>query len=119
METFLNFVVADLHQEAFARRSLVCVYNLILQARITDEETILKIIPVLESKVTSLVNLRYNEEAALALSQNFSEKSPSIKVRILSLFVERNPIRDGPNIDKMILIIYIRLNLVENILVYL
>jgi hypothetical protein len=82
MNTFLNFEVDDLHQEAYVRRSLVLIYNLILKARITDGEALAKIIPSLEAKISELVNLRYNGEIAIAMSPNFSEKSPSKQVSI-------------------------------------
>jgi hypothetical protein len=82
MNTFLNFEVDDLHQEAYVRRSLVLIYNLILQARITDGEVLASIIPSLEAKISELVNLRYNVQVALAMSPNFSEKPPSKQVSI-------------------------------------
>mmetsp|Transcript_29193 Transcript_29193/g.28815 ORF Transcript_29193/g.28815 Transcript_29193/m.28815 type:complete len:291 (-) Transcript_29193:319-1191(-) len=74
INTFMKFSIIDPHLEAFGRRSLVLIYNLILQGRITDEDILKKILPLLESRIVKFMSIRYKVDEALALATNVTEK---------------------------------------------
>lgn len=67
IDDFMTYSTKDPHQEAYCRRSMVCMYNLIVQGCITDEEVLCEIIPQLESRLMHFVNLRYYTEEASML----------------------------------------------------
>lgn len=72
----MKFSIIDPHSEAFARRSVVIMYNLLTQGCITDEQVLMKILPLIESRVIKFLNIRYHEDEALALATNMTEKLP-------------------------------------------
>lgn len=73
INSYMKYSVKDQHQEAYARRVIIMIYNLVVQGFVSSDATLSEVLPVLESRLLHFVNMRYYEDEAMLLSSNTSD----------------------------------------------
>lgn len=64
VDRFLDYNSDDCHLEAYCKRVLASLHNIIIQGFITHKETLFSLLPKLYKRIQFLINLRYDVEAA-------------------------------------------------------